>query len=333
MVPIPAPSALKQRFPAPSAWIERQRTEIKAIAEGRDPRLLLIVGPCSIHDEESALDYAEQLKALAIEVQESCHLVMRAFFEKPRTLRGWNGFLLDPDLDGSWDIGKGLHLSRKLLKDLADMQVPTACEFLNPLAAPYLSDLVTWGIIGARTSSSPLHRHMVSGLSLPCSFKNGLDGSWKLALNSILTAREPLARLTIDDEGRICQEYTRGNQDVYLTLRGSCQRPNSDKESIEEALNDLEEAGLRRRLLVDCSHGNSGKMAEKQIEVFRSILEMRENGKEEIFGMLLESFLEEGQQSLDGDPLRYGVSITDPCLDWASTRVLVEEAAAMQCRL
>jgi len=334
MTPILAPSFLKKQFPAPAAFISEQRNRAKAIAEGKDSRLLILVGPCSIHDEKSAIEYANALKQLSEEVQESCLLVMRAFFEKPRTARGWNGLLHDPDLDGSGNISKGLYLSRKLLQQFANMGVPTACEFLDPCAAPYLSDLVTWGIIGARTSSSPLHRGLVSSLSLPCGFKNSLDGTWGQAINGILTAREPLARLTIDEEGRIAQENTKGNSDVYLILRGSHHRPNSDEASIEAALSDLEEFGLPSRLMIDCSHGNSGKCPQKQIEVFRSVIEQRNRGAEGIFGVLLESFLEEGRQPIEHDKqeLRYGVSITDPCLDWASTRLLIEEAAEIHCR-
>ncbi len=334
-VPILTPSFLKKRLPAPHAFIAEQRHRVKAIAEGRDPRLLILVGPCSIHDEKSAIEYATSLKQLAEEVQETCFLVLRAFFEKPRTSRGWTGLLHDPDLDGSGNINKGLYLSRTLLKHFADLQMPTACEFLDPCAAPYLSDLITWGIIGARTSSSPLHRGLVSSLSMPCGFKNSLDGNWGQAINGILTAREPIGRLTIDEEGRLAQEVTKGNRDVYLILRGSHHQPNCDEASIEAALSDLEEFGLPGRLMIDCAHGNSGKCTQKQIENFRSIIEVRNRGMEGIFGVLLESFLKGGRQSIEQDKqdLRYGVSITDPCLDWASTRLLIEEAAAMvHCR-
>jgi 3-deoxy-7-phosphoheptulonate synthase len=329
---IPSPSLLKNLFPAPSAFIHEQRHIAKAIAEGRDPRLLILVGPCSIHDEKSAIEYASNLKQLAQEVQDSCFLILRAFFEKPRTARGWNGLLNDPDLDSSCDMAKGLYLSRKLLKTFADMQLPTACEFLDPNAAPYLSDLVTWGIIGARTCSSPLHRGLVSSLPMACGFKNSLDGSWEQAINGIVTARESLGRLTIDSEGRICQEFTKGNPHAYLILRGSTESPNCDKSSIENALLDLDEAGLPSRLMVDCAHGNSGKCPQKQIDVFRSVIELRnQDAMKGIFGVLLESFIEEGRQTIDDgkQELLYGVSVTDPCLDWSTTRLLIEEAVSV----
>lgn len=322
---LPEPASVLNRYPAPQEFIENQREMAKAIAKGADPRLLIFVGPCSIHDEASALEYASRLKQLSEEVKDHCLLIMRAFLEKPRTARGWNGLLHDPRLDGSFDLSSGLWLARKLLQELAEMGVPVACEFLEPLAAPYLTDLVTWGIIGARTSSSPLHRQLASSLPMPCGFKNSLDGSWEQAINSLLVAREKTGRFSIDKHGCLVKEMTKGNADAYLILRGSCRKPNCDELSIETALNDLEDAGLRRRLIVDCAHGNSGKMPKKQIEVFRSILDFRKQKEEAVFGIMLESFLEEGRQQIYEQ--RYGVSITDPCLDWASTQALIEEVA------
>ncbi|MBS3903371.1 MAG: 3-deoxy-7-phosphoheptulonate synthase [Anaplasmataceae bacterium] len=334
MTELPSPALLKQLFPIQNAFVHNSRKTARAIASGKDPRLLLIVGPCSIHNEESVLDYAAKLKKLSEEVSEACFIVMRAFFEKPRTVHGWNGMLYDPDLDGSGDISKGLFLTRRLLKHFADMHLPIACEFLDPIAAPYFSDLITWGIIGARTASSPLHRQLVSSLPLPCGFKNNLDGNWQPAIHGILTAKEAFSRMTINDEGKVCREITTGNSDSYLVLRGSNASINYDLASIHEALSDLRFHGLPERLMVDCSHGNSGKQADKQIEVFRSVLDYPKEKKEKIFGILLESFLEPGKQLLNADKntLLYGVSVTDPCLDWASTKHLIEEAAALSCQ-
>jgi len=322
---IPEPSSVLNRYPAPHEFIAKQREIAKAVAKGTDPRLLIIVGPCSIHDEASAYEYASNLKQLADEVKENCLLVMRAFLEKPRTARGWNGLLHDPRMDGSFDIANGLWTSRKILKEFADMGMPVACEFLDPLATPYLQDLVTWGIVGARTSSSPLHRQLVSSLPMPCGFKNCLDGSWEQAINSLLVAREPSAHLTIGRNGMITKEITKGNPDTYLILRGSCRKANCDELSIETALNDLEDSGLPRRIIIDCAHGNSGKMPKKQIDVFRSILDFRRKKEESVFGIMLESYLHEGRQQIYEQ--KYGVSITDPCLDWASTQALIEESA------
>lgn len=334
MVELPSPALLKQMFPAPDKFVHDNRAIARKIARGEDHRFLLVVGPCSIHDEQSALEYASKLKELAKEVEENCFVIMRAFFEKPRTMRGWNGMLHDPDLDGSGDIGKGLFLTRKLLKQFAEMQLPIACEFLDPFATPYISDLVTWGIIGARTASSPIHRGLVSSLPIPCGFKNNLEGNWQPAINGIMTARESIARITINEHGKICREITQGNKDCYLVLRGSYEATNYDPGSIRDALSDLRMFGLPERILIDCSHGNSGKRADKQIEVFRSLLEYNKEGRGKIFGLLLESFLEPGTQAIEAgrSALRYGVSVTDPCLDWDSTKLLIEEAAALCCQ-
>jgi 3-deoxy-7-phosphoheptulonate synthase len=242
MTGLPSPAFLRQQYPASSASIVRGRRAIEAIGAGIDSRLLIILGPCSLHDEESSYEYAAQVKSLAQEVQEHCLLVMRTFLEKPRTGKGWTGLLYDPHMNGSYDIAQGLLLARKILTTIVDMDLPIAYEFLDPLAAPYLEDLVTFGIIGARTSSSPVHRQLVSGLAMPCGFKNCLDGNWHQAINSIAVAAEPITRLTIDQDGQIIQKETSGNQNSYLILRGGYRRVNCDPTSIEQALLDLEKA-------------------------------------------------------------------------------------------
>ncbi len=325
------PRAVKEAFPASAEvrfFLEKSKAALRAIAKAQDKRLLIIAGPCSIHDLRSAREYAKRYKQLAIQVQESCFLIMRAFFEKSRTQHGWNGFLHDPYLDGSHDTGEGLLLTRELLIALAEEEVPVCAEFLHPLTALYCEDLITLGIIGARTCTSQIHRHLASGLSMPVGFKNSIDGNIESALHGIVTARHPQNLITIDDEGRLCTKKTAGNQEGYLVLRGSQQAANYDRKNLEEAMRLAGELHVPRRFIIDCAHGNSGKCTDKQMAVFRTCLSYFEEGRQEIMGMMLESSLEKGAQVMNKEAhnLRYGVSITDPCLDWPTTAELIEEA-------
>lgn len=330
-MPILTPRAIKEAFPSTPQirqFIEKSRATMRAIGHEKDKRLLIVSGPCSIHDMPSAREYAERYKHLASHVQESCFLVMRAFFEKSRTQHGWYGFLNDPFLDGSQDIEEGLLLTRELLVTLAQQEVPVCAEFLHPLAVPYFEDLITLGIIGARTSTSQIHRHLASGMSMPIGFKNSIDGNIESALNGIVTARHPQNLLTIDDEGRLCAKKTSGNREGYLVLRGSHQGTNYDRKSLEEAIRLSHALDIPKRFIIDCAHGNSGKCPDKQMSVFRTCLSYLEEGRQEIMGLMLESYLEKGAQVINPEieHMRYGQSVTDPCLDWESTSHLIEEA-------
>lgn len=325
------PRAAKEAFPlSPKVrhFIEKSRDQFRAIAEERDKRLLIVSGPCSIHDMASAREYALRYKQLAGQVQESCFLVMRAFCEKSRTQHGWYGFLNDPFLDGSQDIEEGLLLTRELLLILAEEGVPVCAEFLHPLAAPYCEDLITLGFIGARTCTSQVHRHLASGLPMPVGFKNSIDGNIESALYGIVTARHPQTLLTVDEDGKLCTKKTDGNREGYLVLRGSLHGTNFDRKSLEEAMQQADSLEVPKRFIIDCAHGNSSKCLDKQIDVFRTCLSYFEEGRHEIMGLMLESFLEKGSQMLNPDieHMRYGLSATDPCLDWETTSQLIEEA-------
>ncbi len=323
------PRAVKALFPLSTdayQFIESSRNTLRAIAREEDKRLLVIAGPCSIHDFDAALEYALKFKEIADHVQESCFLVMRAFFEKSRTQHGWYGYFNDPDLDGSQNLEKGVLKTRELLVALAEEEVPVCAEFLHPLIAPYCEDLVSLGMIGARTCTSQLHRHLASSLPMPVGFKNSVDGNIESALHGIVTARQPQNLLTIDDDGRISSKNTPGNADGWLVLRGSQKAPNYDRRSLEEAMHLAEAFDVPKRFIIDCAHGNSAKCLDKQKSIFQTCLSYLEEGRQEIMGLMLESHLEKGAQVMNSGSLRYGVSITDPCLDWAATAKLIEEA-------
>jgi 3-deoxy-7-phosphoheptulonate synthase len=318
------PSALKAELPmseASNRTVVAGREAVAGILNQEDPRLLVVAGPCSIHDVDGALEYGKKLAALRQEVGDEMEIVMRVYFEKPRTTIGWKGLINDPHLDGSYDIDTGLKRARRLLLELTAMGLPAATEFLDPIIPQYIDDLVTWAAIGARTIESQTHREMASGLSMPVGFKNGTDGSLQLALDAMHSARTPHSFLGIDQEGVTSIIRTTGNPVGHIVLRGGRARPNYDAQSLAEAETSLQKAGLPAVLMVDCSHANSGKQHARQEEVWRNVIQQRAAGRRSIIGVMVESNLEEGNQPFPQDParLRYGVSITDACLGWEAT--------------
>ncbi len=332
MLSLPTYKEIKTRFPLPLSqrcFIEESRQTVRAILNGTDPRLLLIVGPCSIHDSVSAKEFAFQLRKLAKAVASHFFLVMRVYCEKPRTASGWKGFLYDPLLDGSNAMHIGIEWTRQLLLELASMQVPAATEFLDPLTAYYYDDLITWGSIGARTASSQIHRQFASGLSMPIGLKNGVAGNVSAAVNGALAASLPHTYMRICENGTPILSQTAGNPDVHIVLRGGDSGPNYDPFSVSEALARLEHMKLPPRLLIDCSHQNSGKKYDRQPSVFQSVIHQIVEGNTNIRGFMLESHLYAGNQVLTSDlsQLQYGVSITDSCLDWTSTSHLISWGA------
>jgi 3-deoxy-7-phosphoheptulonate synthase len=315
-----------------ATFIAAARAAVCRQLDGHDERLLLIVGPCSIHDIEAALDYAKRLQQLAKRVAPTLMVVMRVYFEKPRTALGWRGYAADPHLDGSYDFHTGATRMRQLLLHIADLKIPVAAEFLEPLSLHYFGDLVTWGCIGARTVESPLHRQMASGMAMPIAFKNTTAGSVQAAINAIIVASSPHTFITIDHGGSLAQISTRGNSYGHLVLRGGS-LPNSDRHSVETALKQLAAAGLPSRLLIDCSHGNSGHDYRLQPQIFQQVIEQAAAGNSAIRGMLIEGHIHEGSQPFTpAASLRYGVSITDGCLGWETTEALIIEADRWICR-
>ena len=333
-VPLPTPRELEAELPLSDevrASVLSGRRIVQDILEGRDSRLLVITGPCSIHDEQAALEYAERLVPIAEELSDRVVVAMRVYFEKPRTTVGWKGMIYDPDLDGSFDIASGLRRARQLLITIAGMGLPTATEFLDPITPQYLADLISWTAIGARTTESQTHRQMASGLSMPVGFKNSTDGNIQIAVDAMLSSREPHAFLGIDGDGRTCTVLTNGNPHPHIVLRGGNAGPNYEASYVGEVYERLEAGGLARQVLVDCSHANSGKDHRRQSIAFRDVLAQRAGGDAGIIGLMLESHLFEGNQKLGDDPssLRYGVSITDACIGWDETVELLREAAAV----
>ncbi|MCB1119574.1 MAG: 3-deoxy-7-phosphoheptulonate synthase [Chlamydiia bacterium] len=316
---VPAPRQIQQALPLQKGEVVAGfRQQVVDILEGRDPRLLLVVGPCSIHNTESALEYAEQLKQLEKQVGDAFFLVMRAYMEKPRTRLGWKGFLHDPFLDGSHDLIAGLQLSRRLFLDLTEMEVPIATEFLDPATTEYYGDLVTWGCIGARTVTSQIHRQIASGLPLPVGFKNSVDGNIDVAIHALEAAAAPHTYIGMNPDGQLTMIKTKGNTETHVVLRGSVQGTNYDPLSIKATLMELEQHGLPERVMVDCSHDNSQRNPDNQIKVFRAVM----NQYDHIRGCMLESHFEAGNQPLTTSPNPYQ-SITDPCLDWERTKELI----------
>lgn len=331
---IPSPVTIKKEMPALPhhlEFIQHSRNQVVNILEGNDNRLLLIIGPCSIHDISAAKEYAQNLQILAKEVSKSFLIVMRTYFEKPRTALGWKGILNDPHLDGTNDIVSGIKIARQLLLDLAEMEIPAATEFLDPFTPRYLSDLVSWSCIGARTSESQIHRQFASSLPMPVAFKNGTLGNMNIAIKGILTAACPHAFLGIDDHGHISIVRTKGNPHAHVALRGGENSPNYDPHSIGKLLESLRKNHLPERVIVDCSHGNSNRCPEKQKEVFECVIDQYLNGNCAIRGVAVESNLFEGSQRmpLDKSRLQYAVSITDPCLGWEQTEELVRRQAQL----
>ncbi len=328
------PRALKAEFPmseASNRTVVESRHNVMQILEQKDSRLLVVVGPCSIHDVDAALDYGARLNALRTEFSGQMEIIMRVYFEKPRTTVGWKGLINDPHLDGTYDIESGLKKARKLLLELTAAGLPTATEFLDPIIPQYTADLVTWAAVGARTTESQTHREMASGLSMPIGFKNGTDGSLQIALDAMQSARTPHSFLGIDQEGITSIIRTTGNSAGHIVLRGGRLRPNYDAESIREAEAKLTGAGLPPVLMVDCSHANSAKQHSRQEEVWRSVIEQRAAGTRSLIGMMVESYLNEGNQPFPRprSELRYGVSITDACLGWDVTERMLRWGTEM----
>jgi 3-deoxy-7-phosphoheptulonate synthase len=324
------PRALKAELPmseACNATVVRGRQSINAILAQIDPRLLVVVGPCSIHDPVGALDYAGKLSALRRELDDRLEIVMRVYFEKPRTTIGWKGLINDPHLDNSYDIEGGLKKARRLLLDITALGLPAATEFLDPITPQYIADLISWAAIGARTTESQTHREMASGLSMPVGFKNGTDGSLQIAIDAMGAAMHPHSFIGIDQDGVTSIVRTAGNPSGHVVLRGGRLRANYDAESIREAENQLAGHGLPRVLMVDCSHANSGKQSARQEDVWRNVIGQRAAGTRSLIGLMVESYLQEGTQPFpQGNPasLRYGVSITDACLGWDATARLLQ---------
>jgi len=331
--PLPSPDEVKKKVPLPERceeFVFSARKQARKMLFG-DPRLVFIVGPCSIHDPLSAIEYARCFKELSEKVEKTCFLVMRFYPEKSRTTIGWKGLLYDPYLDGSHDIETGLLWTRELLVHLAALQIPVATEFVDPMTAPYFDDLITWGFIGARTSSSQPHRQLASSLSFPIGFKNATDGNLEVAIQGILSARTRHAFLGLDSHGKVAKIQSEGNPLTHLVLRGGLDGPNYDASSVDKALQQLEEYQVSSRILIDCAHDNCQKQYEKQKDVFTAVLEQILDGNESIFGMMLESHLESGQQLFqsNGSPTHSSVSITDPCIGWSLTEELLLSADSM----
>ncbi len=323
-----SPREVKERLsasPKVVRQVEEQRETCRRILRGEDPRLLVIVGPCSIHDPISALDYARRLAVIAKEVEDRRFIVMRVYFEKPRTTVGWKGLINDPALNDSGDLARGIMVARQLLLDVAALGLPAATEFLDPIIPQYIADLISWSAIGARTTESQTHREMSSGLSMPVGFKNGTDGSVQTAVDAMRSSRSGHSFLGIDQEGMTSIIKTAGNPDGHLVLRGGRDGVNYHPVHTADAAAKLKAAGVPSAIMVDCSHANSGKDPYRQPEVWKSILDQRASGRSDIVGAMLESHIEGGAQALEGSPskLRYGVSITDACLDWESTASLL----------
>lgn len=330
ITPLAPPSDYWKRFPATPEiedQVAGQRREIERVVSGEDDRMLMIVGPCSIHDTVAGLEYATRLRALADEVKDRILVVGRVYFEKPRTTVGWKGLINDPYLNGSSDVSTGLAKAREFLLQVCALGLPTATEWLEPFTPQYLGDLVAWGAIGARTTESQTHRLVASGLSMPIGFKNGTGGSIQIAVDGIVAARSAHVFLGIDDNGAASIVQTAGNPTGHLVLRGGKNGPNYDPQSVATAIGLLEEEELPPYLIIDCSHANCNKDHRRQPIAFEDVMGQRLGGNRGIVGLMLESHLKPGNQSLD-DPsnLEYGVSITDPCVDWAQTEGLLRKA-------
>jgi 3-deoxy-7-phosphoheptulonate synthase len=329
--PLLPPAILLEELPLSeqgSLVVSRARDEVVRILNGEDDRLLVVVGPCSVHDPVAARDYARRLRRLAEELAGDLRIVMRVYFEKPRTTVGWKGLINDPHLDGSFAINEGLRLARRLLLDLVELGLPAGCEFLDPITPQFIADLVTWGAIGARTTESQVHRELASALSMPVGFKNGTDGGVQIAIDAVRAAAHPHRFLGVTEQGLAGIVATRGNPDCHVILRGGATGPNYDPMSVQKTLSALRDAGLPARLMVDASHGNSGKDWRRQPLVAREVATQVAQGEHGIIGVMLESFLVEGRQDLtDPRRLTYGQSITDGCMGWETTVSVLRELA------
>ena len=324
------PSQLVKEFPLSdnaAQQIINSRREIEAIIAGKDERLLVIIGPCSIHDTSAALDYARRLKPLQAQYKDSLVIAMRVYFEKPRTIVGWKGLISDPDLNGKYQANKGLRLARKLLVDISEIGLPIATEFLDMVNGQYIADLISWGAIGARTTESQVHREMASALSCPVGFKNGTDGNTKIAIDAVRAAQVPHIFYSPDKDGFMTVYQTHGNPFGHVILRGG-KEPNYNKSHIDVATKALTDAGLTPSVVVDFSHGNSQKLHTNQLLVAEDVMAQMRTGSMQISGIMAESFIEEGNQAVvAGKPLVYGKSITDACLHWQDTEKLLADLA------
>jgi 3-deoxy-7-phosphoheptulonate synthase len=325
-----SPEALMADLPlteVASKTVHDTRQCIYDLLDGNDDRLVVIIGPCSIHDTEAAIEYGNRLKVLIDELKDDLLIVMRVYFEKPRTTVGWKGLINDPDLDESFHINKGVRKARELLLNLADIGIPAGHEYLDLISPQYISDLVAWGAIGARTTESQGHRELASGLSCPVGFKNGTDGRVQITIDAIGAAKNPHYFMSLTLKGHSAIFATTGNEYTHVILRGGS-RPNYDRESVNEAAERLENAGLNTRIMVDCSHANSQKKFDKQVEVCRDIGHQLRTGQNNIFGVMIESHLFEGRQDIEaGVELTYGQSITDACIGWEDSEMLLRELA------
>ena len=327
-VPLVTPMGLVNDLPVPlhvESTVAAGREQVRRILNGTDPRFMVIVGPCSIHDENAALEYAGKLRRCSQGLSDRLLVVMRVYFEKPRTTTGWKGLIYDPHLDHSFDIESGLRRARSLLLSLAEMEILAGTEFLDPIVPQYLADLVSWAAIGARTTESQTHRQMASGLNMPVGFKNGTDGNVQVAIDAAVSARSPHGFLGSDAEGRTAIIRTSGNPDGHLVLRGGRNGPNFSESAIAQAQKQLRKAGVNPQLLVDCSHDNSNKEHQNQSSALFDVVNQRMKGNKRIVGCMLESNLKPGNQRLNGNSarLKYGVSITDACIGWDETEELL----------
>ncbi len=325
---LPSPEQIREELPLSSrgkTFIAQARRKGQHILEQKSRLLAGFIGPCSIHDPKSAIEYATRLQKLSSELEDSWFLIMRTFVEKPRTQLGWKGFLYDPHLDGSHDLAEGIRRCRKLFLHLSELKVPCACELLDPLIVDYFSDLITWGFIGARTSASPIHRQMASGVPFPVGFKNTIHGEIDTAVSAVLTSRAAHSHIGLNRQGRICSIETPGNPWTHIVLRGSDTQPNFDPKSVAEATSQLKQNGLPSSLVIDCAHGNSQKDPLRQKEVFLSAVDQASEPGSSIVGVMVESHLFAGHQLLSASlkNLSYGISITDSCLSWEETETLL----------
>ncbi|HEX5609108.1 MAG TPA: 3-deoxy-7-phosphoheptulonate synthase [Solirubrobacterales bacterium] len=337
VVELAPPERLLEELPmgeARSEAVIQGRKEVVDVLHGRDSRLMVVVGPCSVHDPKAALEYGQRLSAAAKELNDRLLIVMRVYFEKPRTTTGWKGLINDPHLDGSGDVNAGLRIARKLLLEVVDLDLAVGCEFLDPITPQYISDTVAWGAIGARTAESQTHRQLGSGLSMPIGFKNRTDGNVQVAVDAVRAAAASHAFAGIDDAGQPAILHTTGNPDCHIILRGGHGVPNYHVPEVEDALVTLGVAGLPERLVIDASHDNSEKDPEKQFFAAGEIADQVADGNKAIVGIMLESFLVEGRQDLKpGEELTYGQSVTDPCIDWEDTVAALDRlASAVEAR-
>jgi len=328
ITPVIAPAELRQVFPISDRdreFVQNSREQVKRILRREDHRIMAIVGPCSIHDTDAAIEYARKLKQLSARVNDQMLLIMRAYFEKPRTTIGWKGLINDPDMNGTHLISKGLGIARGLLSKITAMGVPVANEMLDPITPEYLADMISWGAIGARTTESQTHREMASGLSFPVGFKNGTDGNLQIAIDAMKAARHPHSFLGINREGRTSIIQTTGNPDVHIVLRGGSRKPNYHPEDIAHTEEQLKKNDLPPTIMIDCSHGNSSKDHNRQAGVMQEVVEQIVNGNQSISGVMIESFLAPGCQKIPPDlsQLKYGVSITDACINWETTEQIL----------